>query len=72
MVGTTYSKDYQNLIEKIKHARKEAGFSQAKLAKKLGKPQSFISKCESGERKIDPIELKKIAEILAKNINYFI
>jgi len=43
-------------------ARKNAGVTQAELARKLGRPQSFVSKIESGERRIDVIEFLQIAK----------
>ena len=44
----------QNLLKSM---REDAGFTQAALAKKLKRPQSFVSKYESGERRLDLIEL---------------
>ena len=37
----------------------------------LDRPLSFVSKCELGERRIDPIDLKKFAEVYRKPIEYF-
>lgn len=45
------------LCENLRKARLAAGYSQIEAAALLGKPQSFISKCELGERKILPEEL---------------
>ncbi len=45
-------------------ARKKAGLSQAQLAKRLAKPQSFVSKFERGERRLDVIEFKSVAQAL--------
>lgn len=42
--------------------RLKADLSQVELADKLGKPQSFVSKYESGERRLDAIELIEVAE----------
>jgi transcriptional regulator with XRE-family HTH domain len=42
---------------RLREARLRAGLTQAQAAKALGQPQNFISKCETGERRIDPIEL---------------
>lgn len=72
MTKSIYTKEYKKVIERLKKARLEAGLKQIEVAKKLGKPQSYISKIERGERRIDITELKKIAEIYKKSINYFI
>lgn len=55
---------YKKLRELLIRERKRAGLSQAALAAKLGKPQSYVSKCEQGERRVDVVELLEIAEAL--------
>lgn len=45
-------------------ARKQAGLSQAELAKRLRKPQSFVAKYEGGERRLDIIEFIAIAKAI--------
>lgn len=72
MSKSVYSKDYKEIMERLKKARVEAGLSQQTVADKLGKPQSYISKIESGERRLDVAELKKIAEIYKKPVSYFV
>jgi len=72
MTKSIYTKEYRKVIERLKKARLEAGLKQIEVAKKLGKPQSYISKIERGERRIDITELKKIADIYKKSLNYFI
>ena len=52
------------LLELLLAAREKAGLTQQQLADRLGKPQSFISKYEGGERRIDVIEFIAIADIL--------
>ena len=66
-----YSKDYQKFIKLLRKAREDAGFSQKYVADKLGKPQSFVSKSESGERRVDFTELVKFAKILGQSLEYF-
>ena len=52
------------LLELLVAARVKAGLTQQQLADRLGKPQSFISKYEGGERRIDVIEFIAIADAL--------
>ena len=62
---------YERLLVKLRDARIEAGLTQADAAKKLRKPQSFVSKCESGERRVDVVELERFAEVYGKSILFF-
>lgn len=45
-------------------ARKNAGLTQVGLAERLGRPQSFVSKYERGERKLDVIEFCRVCRAL--------
>lgn len=45
-------------------ARKKAGLKQADVAKKMGKPQPFMSRFETGERQLEVAEFVELAEIL--------
>ena len=72
MPNSIYSKDYKRVVSRLKTARLKAGFTQKQVADKLKKPQSFVSKSESGERRLDVAELKNFADIYKKDINYFI
>ncbi len=67
-----YGKQHKQLVEKIKKARIEASLSQEELAEKLNKTQSFLSKVENGQVKIDAILLKELSKILNKNVNHFL
>jgi transcriptional regulator with XRE-family HTH domain len=67
-----YSQKNKDLLEKLRSARLEAGLTQIQASKKLKKPQSYLSKIERGERKIEAIELGVFAKIYNKDINYFI
>ena len=50
----------------------EAGLTQIQVSKKLRKPQSYLSKIERDERKIEAIELADFAKIHNKDVRYFI
>ncbi|NLT51965.1 MAG: helix-turn-helix transcriptional regulator [Ignavibacteria bacterium] len=72
MGKSIYSKEYKKTIEKLKKARIEIGLKQEEVAEKLRKPQSYISKIERGERRIDIAELQDLAKVYKKEINYFV
>ncbi|MBR2118125.1 MAG: helix-turn-helix transcriptional regulator [Afipia sp.] len=58
------SAEYSRLIDLLVAVRKGADVRQETLAKKLGKPQSFIAKYENGERRLDVVEFITIARAL--------
>jgi transcriptional regulator with XRE-family HTH domain len=58
------SSEYARLIATLVAVRKDAGVRQQALAKKLGRPQSFVAKYEGGERRIDVVEFIAIARAL--------
>ena len=66
-----YIKRYRAFLVKLLLAREDAGLRQSDVARALRKPQSFISKCESGERRVDFVELLEFARIYGKKIAYF-
>lgn len=67
-----YTQDHKNLIEKLKQARMDAELDQKEVAKLLGKTQSYVSKIESGQRRVDVVQLKRFAKIYTKSLNFFI
>ncbi len=71
MSKSIYSKEYEFFLEQLKAARVGAGLTQKDAAEKIGKPQSYISKCESGERRLDIIELNKLAKLYKKPLSFF-
>ena len=46
---------YKLFLTRLRHARIMAGLTQVEVAKKLCRPQSYVSKCESGERRVDVV-----------------
>jgi transcriptional regulator with XRE-family HTH domain len=55
---------YRLLCDLLIKARKRAGLTQAELALRLKRPQSFVAKYENGERRLDVIELVIIAKAI--------
>ena len=68
MAKSWSSPRYLKLRGLLVEARKERGVSQVDLAAALGKPQSFVSKYETGERRLDIVELMDVAAELHCNI----
>ena len=66
-----YHKAYKRFRARLVQARQEAGLTQVEVAKRLGRPNSFISKCELGERRVDVVELRQLAHIYRKDLSFF-
>lgn len=64
MSSSIFTQRHQEFIGFIASVRKAAGITQVELAERLGKPQSFVSKVERGERRLDVIEFCQVAEAL--------
>ena len=66
------TQEYKRFVQKLRGARLEAGLTQVEVSKKLKKSQSFISKVEAGEQRVDIVELKRFAKLYKKPFEYFI
>lgn len=64
MSGSTHNPTYRLFLEILREARKRQGVSQVDLASRLGNTQTFISKYERGERRVDFVEFIEITEAL--------
>jgi len=72
MKKALYSKEHKILVGRLKQARKDANLDQKEVADLLGVSQSYVSKVEAGQRRIDVIQLKEFVRIYNKPINYFL
>lgn len=72
MVKSIQTKEYAYFVERLKQARLEAGLTQVQVSKKLKRPQSHISNIESGQQRVDVVELQRFAKIYNKDMSYFI
>ncbi|MDY7002824.1 MAG: helix-turn-helix transcriptional regulator [Cyanobacteriota bacterium] len=64
MPKSVFSRKYHRFRELLIEARKEINITQVELSVKLSRPQSYVSKYERGERRLDLIEFLEIAEAL--------
>lgn len=60
------------MLARLRRARLDAALTQVQVGQKLGKTQAFVSKCELGERRIDPIELEDFARVYGKPVKFFL
>jgi len=67
LLSTIFTQRHQEFIGFIASVRKAADMTQAELAARLGKPQSFVSKVERGEQRLDVIEFCQLAEALGRD-----
>lgn len=61
---SVFTEEYENILLILIEARKNASLTQQHVANKLERPQSFVSKYERGERRLDIIEFVAIARII--------
>jgi len=66
------SPEYQRMLARLKQARLDAGLTQVQVAERMGVRQTFVSKVELGERRIDPVELARFAAVYGKPVDFFL
>lgn len=72
MDKSIYSEEYKLFLETLRAARERAGLTQGDVATKLIATQSFVSKCERGERRLDIVELRTWCGALGVPLKEFI
>lgn len=72
MKNSVHSKEYKAFRARLVQARKEAGLTQIQVAQALKQTQVYVSKSESGERRVDVVELAKFAKIYNKPLSFFV
>ena len=68
-MASRYPERYAELLERLRAARLEAKLTQEEVAARLGVRQTFVSKLELGERRIDPVELQELAELYGTTVS---
>jgi len=72
MDKTIYTEEHRAIVQRLIKARQESGLKQEDVAKLLNRTQSFVSKVEAGQKRIDVVELKELARIYNKPLGFFI
>lgn len=69
---TLHSAENERFRDLLRKARVQAGLTQMELASRLGVPQSFVSKYESGERRLDVLELRLVCRAVGVSLQEFV
>lgn len=72
MEKSIHSVRYAVFLKVLRKSRQDAGLSQVQLAKMLGETQTFVSKCERGERRLDVIELRTFCRAFGVSLRDFV
>jgi transcriptional regulator with XRE-family HTH domain len=72
MDKSIHTDEYAAVVALLKEAREAAGLTQVQLAERLGQSQSFVSKAEVGQRRLDLIQLRSICAVLGTSLTEFV
>jgi len=67
-----YTQYHKLLIALLREIRVEAGLTQGELGARIGKDQTFVSKYESGVRRLDVLELREVCQALDLTLGEFV
>lgn len=68
MARTVHRPEYKRLLERLRDGRLEARLTQAAVASALDRPTSWLSDVETGIRRLDPVELMDLCELLGLDL----
>lgn len=69
MDKSIYSDDHRRLCRRLRELREESGLSQTELAERLGVTQSFVTKYERGDRRLDLFQLRSVTTTLGLKLS---
>ena len=72
IVQSIYSDNYRAFLKRLKTLRLARRKTQVDVARALGKPQSYVSKIERGERRLDPMELRDVAGLYSVSVDWLL
>ena len=72
MEKSVFTTEYGVLLRQLRDTRQQCGLTQAQLAERLHETQSWVSKCERGEHRLDVIELRKFCVAMEISLEEFV
>lgn len=71
-MSSVHTPAYQYFLSRLVRARQKAGLTMREAAALYGRSHSFIQQSESGQRRVDVIELQRFAKIYRRSFQYFL
>jgi transcriptional regulator with XRE-family HTH domain len=68
---SVHKAEYKRFLKRLRQARSDAGLTQTQVAKALRRPQTYVSKAELGERRLDVLEVQEFGKVYDKPLSYF-
>ena len=72
MEKSLFTAEYAVMLTLLRETRQHAGLTQVQLAERLGQSQSFVSKVERGETRLDLIQLRTICQSAGTSLQEFV
>jgi transcriptional regulator with XRE-family HTH domain len=72
IMADVYSSEYQTLLTHLRKARKAAHLTQVEVAKRLNRSQGYVNKVETGERRMDVVQLREFCAAIGADFVDFI
>jgi transcriptional regulator with XRE-family HTH domain len=72
MEKSIYTREYKVLLRLLRETRESAGVTQVELAQRLAQTQSYVSKIEMGDRRLDLVQLRTILAALDTSLGDFV
>jgi len=70
--SATLAPEYRFMLAQLRAVRTALGLSQTEVGRRLGRANQFVSKCETGERRLDPIDLWHFARVYGEPVSAFL
>ena len=72
MEKSVFTREYDVLRKLLREVREQANVTQVELAERIGETQSYVSKCERGERRLDLVQLRTFCRALGISVTSFV
>jgi transcriptional regulator with XRE-family HTH domain len=72
MEKSLFTSDYRAVCRLLREKREAAGLTQVEMAERLDETQSYVSKCERGDRRVDLVQLRQFCRAMGLSLLDFV